>query len=295
MSVPQISLEQWAVFRAVVEEGSFAKAAERLNKSQSSVSYQLSQLEARLPSPVLEIVGRKAELTSAGKALYRQACQLLDQAVMIDRSAQYMAKGWEDELTIAVDALIAPSQLYRALDAFAKRCPMTRLRILETTLSGSEQAVLERSAQLAILALPPVGFLGESIGSVEMLPVASPAHALAKFDQISEQDLRQHRQIVIRDSGTKREQSAGWLLAEQRWTFSHFSSSIEAVKSGLGFAFLPNGRIQKELELGELKPLALDFGNKRTVPIHLVLVDQSYAGPAAKALAEEIKREGIAA
>ena len=36
---PRVSLEQWSVFRAVVDEGSFAKAAERLNKSQSSISY----------------------------------------------------------------------------------------------------------------------------------------------------------------------------------------------------------------------------------------------------------------
>ena len=59
MRAPRISLEQWAAFKAVVDEGSFAKAAEVLNKSQSSVSYTISKMEELLPTPVLEQQGRR--------------------------------------------------------------------------------------------------------------------------------------------------------------------------------------------------------------------------------------------
>jgi DNA-binding transcriptional LysR family regulator len=46
--VPQTELEQWAVLRTVVEAGTFAKAAEQLNRSQSSVSY--ASAAGRVPS-----------------------------------------------------------------------------------------------------------------------------------------------------------------------------------------------------------------------------------------------------
>ena len=64
MKSPRISLEQWAAFKAVVDEGSFARAAEALNKSQSSVSYAIAKLNEQLPSPVLELYGRIAVLTA---------------------------------------------------------------------------------------------------------------------------------------------------------------------------------------------------------------------------------------
>ena len=53
--------------RAVVEEGNFAKAAERLNKNQSSVSYSLGLLNQQLPVAALQLSGRKAELTATGQ------------------------------------------------------------------------------------------------------------------------------------------------------------------------------------------------------------------------------------
>lgn len=65
VQVPRISLEQWAAFKAVVDEGSYAKAAEMLNKSQSAISYAISRLNDLLPSPALVLEGRKAVLSVA--------------------------------------------------------------------------------------------------------------------------------------------------------------------------------------------------------------------------------------
>lgn len=290
LTLPKITLEQWAVFRAVVEEGSFALASERLNKSQSGVSYTIAKMEERLPSPALVLQGRKAELTELGKYLYRQAVSLLDQAHAIDRSAAQLAEGWEDEISIACDALVPMSHMFGALQRFSEQCPMTRVRILETTLSGTEEAILERRAQVALTPIVPTGFLGQPLWSVRMLPVASPSHPLLTLNRpVTEQDLKQHRQIVVRDSGRRREQSAGWLSSEQRWTVSHFASSVEAVKSGLGFAFLPDSYIEDALDQQRLKLIPLAVPAQRQLTINLILAEQSYAGPAAKALAEVLQ------
>ena len=122
--LPRISLEQWAVFRAVVEEGRYVNAAERMNRSQSGVSYAIGKLESRLPGPVFTLQGRKAELTDLGNYLYRQAVELLDQALAIDGNAHFLAEGWEQELSIAADALTPMPRLLCALQAFSERCPL---------------------------------------------------------------------------------------------------------------------------------------------------------------------------
>ena len=112
MQQPKVTLEQWSTFKAVVDAGSFAAAAELLNKSQSSVSYILARMQSRLPAPALRLNGRKAELTNLGKVLYRQANVLLAQAIAIDKAAEYMASGWEQEVVIAADALVPMNTLF---------------------------------------------------------------------------------------------------------------------------------------------------------------------------------------
>lgn len=285
----KITLEQWQTFKAVVDEGSFAKAAEALNKSQSSVSYIIGRLQDQLPVPPLVQNGRKAELSEAGKVLYRHAANLLAEAEELEKTAEYLASGWESEVSIAADGLTPHKKVFCALQAFSVISPSTRIRLLETTLSGTDEALITKRADIAITPQVPPGFLGNALGNVVMVPVASPGHSLFKSSRkLTEKDLRQHRQIVVRDSGIKREQNAGWLGSEQRWTVSWFSTSIEALKSGLGFAFIPQHLIESELVNGELKILPLATGAQRLVPIYVVVGAQSHAGPAVQAVAKKL-------
>ena len=287
--IPRISLEQWATFKAVVDEGSFARAAELLNKSQSSVSYIIARMEDQLPTPALKQEGRKAVLTEAGKLLYRYANSLLAQAGEIEKLAGYLASGWETEVILAADALVPMNTLFCALHRFSEQSPLTRIRILETTMSGTDEAILFRKADIVLSANVVPGFLGVPLSTVHMRYVVSPSHPLASLGRPQyEEDLKQYRQIVIRDSGLKRTQDAGWLGADQRWTVSHMSSSIEAVKAGLGFANIPVELIQAELAAGEVVKLTLASGAERNLPLYLVKTAQHHAGPATEALAKII-------
>lgn len=284
--IPKITLEQWAAFKAVVDEGSYARAAEVLNKSQSSISYAIARLNELLPSPALELDGRKAVLTQTGNALYRYAQNLLDQAYATEQAASYLASGWEDTVTLVTDALTPMPKVLCALQEFSATSPLTRVKVMETSLSGTDEAVMGRECELAITPRVPPGFLGQHLIDVHMLAVAHKDHALAKMERISEAELKNHRQIVVRDSGIKREQDAGWLGAQQRWTVSHFATSVDTVRSGLGFAFLPVHRITRDLAAGELVALPLEIGAERKIPLSLILTTPTHAGPAARHLAD---------
>jgi len=291
MKIPKISLEQWAAFKAVVDEGSFVQAAEALNKSQSSVSYAIARLNEQLPAPVLQLEGRKASLTEDGKVLYRRATQLLQQAEEAEQTARMLARGLETEITIALDALLEITALIPVLDAFSRQFPLTRLKILETSLSGTEEALLQKRADLVVGSKVPIGFMGTPLKQVHMIAVARPDHPLFRQQrdednaEIADWELRSHRQVVLRDTGYRREQDAGWLGSEQRWTVSHFSSSVKILKSGLAFALLPSEWVKSELEQGSLKQLPVR-GAERIIQLYLMSGAVGADGPATTVLAD---------
>ena len=289
MKNPRVSLEQWLAFKTVVDCGSYAMAAQALNKSQSSISYAIARLNEQLPQPVLILDGRKAVMTDAGQVLYRHAERLLNQASQAEAIASSLALGFESEVAIAVDVLVEVGSLVCAFEEFSQEFPHTRIRVLETSLSGTTEALLEKTADLVIGTKTPPGFQSRPLLQVKMIAVAAPGHPLVKNrEDVSELELRSIRQVVLRDTGTFREQDSGWLQADQRWTVSHFSTSIKLLRSGLVFAFIPQNWIEDELAEGSLQRIPLAPSMDRLLQVHMMLADNQAAGPATKALYETI-------
>jgi DNA-binding transcriptional LysR family regulator len=68
--------------------------------------------------------------------------------------------------------------------------------------------------------------------------------------------------------------------AEQRLTTSHFSTSLAAVKAGLGFAFMPEHWVATEISAGQLRHLPLAQNTVRVINLFLVVPDGNLAGKA---------------
>ncbi|MDZ7749484.1 MAG: LysR family transcriptional regulator [Halofilum sp. (in: g-proteobacteria)] len=287
---PRTTLDQWRVLQAIVDHGGFEAAAEALSRSQSSVSYAVRQLEERLPLALFARDGRRAELTDAGAALLRRARALVAEAHALEHYAATLAAGWEAEVTLAADLISPPSFLMPALAAFSESAPQTRVRVLEEVLTGTTDAIVDRAADVALIGnMAPPGFLGEPLLDVEFVAVAHPEHPLNRLDRpVTDSDLRTQRQIVVRDTG-RQGRDSGWLGAEQRWTVSHVRTSVAALEQGMGFAWVPRDVAAEALAAGRLAPLPLETGGTRRVTLNLVLVDRDGAGPAARALAAELR------
>jgi DNA-binding transcriptional LysR family regulator len=101
--------------------------------------------------------------------------------------------------------------------------------------------------------------------------------------------MRQHRQIIVRDSGQYRRRTEGWQEADQRWTVSHIKTSLDAIRMGLGYAWLPDAYTHEDVEAGRLKYLPVEVGAVREVPTYLTFADNEFAGPATRKLAEVLK------
>lgn len=288
--IPHVTLEQWRALIAVIEAGGYAQAAAALHKSQSSVTYAVQKVERQLGLKVFEVQGRKAVLTQAGQVLYRRARTLVEEAVLLERGAEAMAADWKPEIVIAVDSLFPTWLLLQCLAAFGHERSETRIEVHETALSGTDEMLLEGRADIAICAHVPDGFLGEALLRVRFIAAAHPNHALHRLGRpLTYRDLRQHRQLVIRDSGSQRARSGNWLGAEQRWTVSHKATSIAAASMGFGFAWYPEENIRRELDAGVLVPLPLEEGAERFAELYLVYGDRDYADRDTVRLGEVIR------
>jgi DNA-binding transcriptional LysR family regulator len=275
------------MFRAVVEHGGFAQAAEAIHKSQSSINHAVHKLQDQLGLRLLEVVGRKAQLTDAGRLMLRRAGQVLEQAEQLETIARSLAEGKEAELRIAVDEIYPEDCLADALARLSDEYPHTRVELIETVLSGGPERLLRGEVDLLIAGQTPPGYLGEPLLEVDFVAVSHPQHALQRIGRaLTLQDLASERQIVVRDSATEQRVDSGWLGADQRWTVSHVATSIAMISRGMGFAWLPLTRIHRELESGALRELRLERGARRRVSLYLIHADPDRAGPATCRLGE---------
>lgn len=285
----KVTLEQWRMLKAVVEQGGFNQAAAAIHKSASSINHAVHKLQDQLGVRLLEIEGRRAVLTDAGQLLLRRATLLLEEAAAVEEAASRLQQGVEPVVRLAVDQVFPPGHLAQVLAAFSAAWPQTRIELRETVLSGGVELLYAGAVDLLISGLPMQGFIGLPLLLVDFICVAHPEHPLHQLNrELSLRDLRQHRQLVVRDSATAHRLDAGWLQAEQRWTVSHVATSIRMLELGLGFAWLPLDLIQDALQAGRLKPLPLPYQGRRQVPLQLIQADPDLAGPATRALVEQL-------
>lgn len=285
------TLEQWRMFKAVVDAGGFNQASTVVHKSQSSVHHAVQKLENAIGVVLFENSGRKVKLSPQGELMYRRATFLLDEAQKLEAIANSLRSGTETTLRVAVDIIFPSQLLYNVLNKVSEEFPLLRVELEETVLSGSNTLLSSGSVDIGISPfLYPNGF-SEDLCEIEFAAVAHNDHPLHQLDRtLTLEDLKSHRQIVVRDSSAERKADAGWLGAEQRWTVSHIRTSVDILTQGLGFAWLPIAIIKDELETGLLKPLPLNNNAAlRKALLYLSFEDGDALGPAARAFIGELR------
>lgn len=279
------TLEQWRIFQAVVEHGGYAQAADKLSKSQSSLNHAVAKLQSQLGIQLLEVVGRKAQLTEAGEVMLRRSKLLTEGVHELEQLATNLGQGWEPQLTIAYDKVVSRALVIKALKRFLPECRGTRVRMMETVLSGTVEAIEQARADLVITATLPQGVLGEFFGYIDLIPITHCSHPLASVDQsLSIDELSQELQLVVAETGSKPLPSRGWLLAEQRWTVESFEAVLEVLAQGIGFAWVPNHLADAQVATGNYKVLKVQGGAITRLSAYLVAPQPEQLGPAGQRL-----------
>jgi DNA-binding transcriptional LysR family regulator len=277
------TIEQWRMFKAVADHGGFQQAADVIFKSQSSIHHAVHKMEELLGVTLFQVEGRKTMLTAAGEQLLRRVNYLLAEAERMENVALNLKSGVESSLNIAVDEAFPRDQLFQVLAAVSAEYPLIRIELLETILTGANELLRQGKADIALSPFTLPDNLSEDICQVEFIAVAGREHPLNwPRRELTLEELKTCRQIVIRDSALEQKKDVGWLGSEQRWTVSHVGTSIELLRKNLGFAWLPLTAVQPFLDDGSLVPLQLPRGAKRSATFYLNFNDADTLGPVAR-------------
>jgi len=273
-------LEQWRILQAVVDFGGYAQAGAALNKSQSSLNHAVAKLQDMLGVQLLEVVGRKAVLTSAGEVMLRRSRDLSQNVQSLEQLADNINQDWEPEITLAVDLAYPREALLPVLKAFLPESRGSRLKIIDTVLTGTDEAVTQKSADLVIGMTIPKGFLGEALCHVEFVLVCHPEHELAGLPQpISPTTLARYQQLVIKDTASKPQETSGWLKSENRWTVSQFDTAISLLLENIGFCWLPQHKVAPLIANNQLTQLQIEGSAFKQLTGFLICPNPEHKGP----------------
>ena len=281
------TLDEWEILQAVVQLGGFAAAAKQLNRSQSTISYAVARLQEQLGIKLFEIRGRKAHLTEFGRAVLADAEPHLAGFDQIEKRARLLASGMDLEVRLSVDSIFPNTRLFAALTQFCRRFPHVQLKLRQAAFLSADSEFSVHNAQLCITGLVSREFFVKPILGIKMIAVARRDHPLHRLKRkLSRPDLMQHILVSIEStaSGTLKHQPR--MPTQRVLSVGTIEAAQETIRTGLCFGWLPEYRIQSELQGGDLAPLRLPEGVTREVRLNLVYKDISSTSHEVNALAD---------
>jgi DNA-binding transcriptional LysR family regulator len=151
-----VTLRQLEYFIAVVNEGSFTRAAEALHVTQPGLSHQFQALERDVGGPLLERLPRKVRLTPAGRAMLPHAQASITHAELASSAARRASDAKTGELHLATLYSISVGVLPSALRHWRRDHPELKVRLVEFRHTNDLIAAMEDGqADVAIGPTPP--------------------------------------------------------------------------------------------------------------------------------------------
>ncbi|WPC75996.1 LysR family transcriptional regulator [Vibrio porteresiae] len=252
-----ITLEALHILDAIDRRGSFAAAANELNRAPSSLSYQIQKLEQDLDIMIFDRSGHKANFTDAGKLILDRGRAILSATEKLVHDATVLANGWELDITLAFDGLIPISNFFPLVDALGN-VSKTRIRLQEEILAGCWESLASDRADLLVcprIETLPQDVKAETLGHMTAVWVAATDHYVHKRSGAFDEEARQkYRVIAIAD--TARDQpamSVNILQKQPRLTVTNLNAKCQALVDGLGIGTLPSQVAQPLIEAGKLK------------------------------------------
>jgi len=290
-----MDLLQLEHFLAVVEEGTFTRAAERVSRTQPAVSQSIKKLEEEIGGPLFARDLHDVSLTEAGKTLVDYARRMVrarDDAMRELGALKTLKTG---TLNIAAHESAAVYLLPAPLRRYLTRFPDVRIGIYRSPLPDIPRQVLDREVH--------VGFVKEEpsfhelkcieVHTDEMVLVAAPRHPLAQRRDIHIRDLGMERFVVHHLCSTTEQRilrlfeqhSTRCHIAAELWSFENIKSFVQAE---IGMAIVPRITVAQELRDHALVQIRLAELNmpRRTLMIYR---DQGYLSDSARELIKVVR------
>ena len=255
-------LPHLGTFARAAELGSFTAAAVELGVSQAAVSQRIAALERQLKVSLFQRRAGKVYLTELGSRLYDYARQILQLHEEAREAMSGLHQPVSGDLPLAASSVPGECLLTALLSAFSKKFPLVHVR---ATVGDSRSALKEVEKGEAMLA-----FLGERakapqlecrlLGTDSLVLVVPPGHRWAGR-RVPLEDLAEEP-LILREQGSGSRlavvaslEPGGVALHELNVALELGSNAAikDAVRRGLGVAFLSRMTVRKELNSRELE------------------------------------------
>jgi DNA-binding transcriptional LysR family regulator len=263
------------VLAAVVEGGSFVRAAEALGLSPSGVSRAISRLEARIGVRLLERTTRSVGLTDEGTRFYEQVAPLLGGIEEAAANAAGAAQSVRGRLRINVDPYFSRLVLGPRLGLFMDRYPDLQIEIFTRNEIGD---LIADGMDVAVrFGDPPrTTLIVRQLMQTRVLTVAAPAYIARHGRPKVPADMARHHCIHYHDPRTGR--AFEWELrrgtkvvpieTSSRILVNDAGTTLATCLAGLGIAQVFSIGLKDYLDSGQLVDLFPDWSDE-TFPLYV--------------------------
>ena len=264
-----MELKNLNTFRVIVNEGSFSKAAEKLNYTQSTITFQIGQLEQELSVTLFEKIGRKMVLTKAGEQLLPYVDEVLQSVSKLHCFGDDLTQCVGD-LRIGVGETLLCYQIPAILKAFHRQAPKARLFLRSMNCYDIRDELMNGTLDLGIF-YEDVGGFGSDLttyqfGRFDTVLVASP-DIKAQFPDFITRDQKIPLPFIINEPKCIFRQIFEQYLRQRAISLDQtielwsIPTIKNLVKSNVGVTYLPRFAVQEELERGELEEIPAEIDN----------------------------------
>jgi len=198
-----MTLEQLRIFVAVAERQHMTRAAEALHLTQQAVSAAIVALENAHATALFHRVGRRIELTEAGRLFLDEARSVLTRAAAAELVLSELGGLKRGTITVHASQTIASYWLPPRLVAFHRTYPDIALRVGIGNTAQVAKAVMDGAAELGFIegAVDEPALLSEPLTEDRLVVVVAPAHPWAQRDRVDVNELTQ-AEWVLREVGS---------------------------------------------------------------------------------------------
>ena len=236
------------VFHAVAEAGSFTRAGDTLNLSQSAISRQISALEGELGTPLFHRHARGLSLTEQGESLYRTAHEISAKLAMTEAVLGEARERPTGKLKVTTTVGFGSTWLTPRIGEFLELYPEVTV---ELVLDDRLLDLSMREADIAIRMRPPTqaDLVQRRLLTVHNHLYASPTYLKRYGVPRDLADLKNHRIITYGEETPPPVTEINWLQKEGRkqgillepvLTVNNVYGLLIAVESDVGVASLPD-------------------------------------------------------
>lgn len=288
-----------AVFAAIMETGSFTRAAQQLELSKSAVSKAMARLEEQLQTKLLVRTTRKLSPTVAGLDFYQHCREIVQEADLAFEHIGAMRSTPSGRVTLTAPVNYGATRIAPLMPELLERYPEIDI---DLQLTNRVVDLVGEKVDIAIRcgALKDSNFYFRKVAPLSIVLVGSRGY-------FAQHPKPQHPDELSYKAGVHQCITDSARVADKQWRFYNDGELLQVTVNGrfavsdnramraalladLGLAYMPSYSLSEMITTGEIET-ALDEFMPQPVPVHLLYPERKYTTAAVTVVLDYLQHQ----